>query len=46
MPIPLSVLIVEGMENDAQLIVRLLKKADYELVYERVETAEQMRSAL
>lgn len=42
----LAVLIVEDAESDAQLIVRLLKKADYELVYEQVETAEQMRSAL
>ena len=46
MPVPLAVLIVEDMESDAQLLVRLLKKADYELVYEQVETAEQMRSAL
>ncbi len=42
----LAVLIVEDMESDAQLIVRLLKKADYELVYEQVESAGQMRSAL
>jgi len=42
----LAVLIVEDMESDAQLIVRLLKKAGYELVYEQVETAEQMRLAL
>ncbi|MCJ7435705.1 MAG: diguanylate cyclase [Anaerolineales bacterium] len=44
--IQLAVLIVEDLESDAQLIVRLLKKAGYELVYEQVETAEQMRSAL
>jgi len=42
----LAVLIVEDMESDAQLIVRLFKKAGYELVYEQVETAEQMRFAL
>jgi PAS domain S-box-containing protein len=42
----LAVLIVEDSESDAQFIVRLLKKADYELVYEQVETAEQMRTAL
>ena len=46
MPTPLSVLIVEDMESDAQILVRLLKKADYELVYEQVETAGQMRAAL
>ncbi|MDO9300758.1 MAG: response regulator, partial [Anaerolineales bacterium] len=46
MPTPLAVLIVEDMESDAQLIVRLLKKAGYEVVYGQVETAEQMRAAL
>ena len=46
MPTPLAVLIVEDLESDAQLLVRLLKKADYELVYEQVETAGQMRAAL
>ncbi len=45
-PKTLAVLIVEDMESDAQLIVRLLKKAGYELAYEQVETAEQMRAAL
>jgi diguanylate cyclase (GGDEF)-like protein/PAS domain S-box-containing protein len=44
--IPLAVLIVEDSESDAQLIVRLLKKAGYDLVYEQIETLEQMRSAL
>ena len=42
----LAVLIVEDSESDAQLIVRLLKKAGYEVVYEQVETAVQMRAAL
>jgi diguanylate cyclase (GGDEF)-like protein/PAS domain S-box-containing protein len=46
MPTPLAVLIVEDMEGDAQLLVRLLKKAGYDLVYEQVETAEQMLVAL
>jgi hypothetical protein len=45
-PIPLAVLIVEDMESDTQLIVRLLKKAGYDLSYEQVETWEQMRDAL
>jgi diguanylate cyclase (GGDEF)-like protein/PAS domain S-box-containing protein len=44
--IPLAVLIVEDSESDAQLIVRLLKKAGYEVISEQVETAEQMCSAL
>src|SRR5512133_2306669 len=43
---PLAVLIVEDSESDTQLILRLLKKAGYEVVAERVETAEQMRAAL
>jgi diguanylate cyclase (GGDEF)-like protein/PAS domain S-box-containing protein len=44
--IPLAVLIVEDLESDAQLIVRLLKRAGYAVVSEQVETAEQMRAAL
>lgn len=44
--IPLVVLIVEDSENDTQLILRLLRKAGYDLVFERIETAEEMRSAL
>lgn len=43
---PLAVLIVEDSESDTQLIVRLLKKAGYDVFAERVETAEQMRAAL
>jgi diguanylate cyclase (GGDEF)-like protein/PAS domain S-box-containing protein len=44
--IPLAILVVEDSENDMQLILHLLRKADYEVVFERVETAEQMCSAL
>jgi diguanylate cyclase (GGDEF)-like protein/PAS domain S-box-containing protein len=44
--IPLAVLIVEDSESDAQLIIRLLRKAGYEVVSEQVETAEQMRSVV
>jgi diguanylate cyclase (GGDEF)-like protein/PAS domain S-box-containing protein len=44
--IPLAVLIVEDSESDAKLIVRLLRKAGYEVVSEQIETAEQMRLAL
>jgi len=42
----LAVLIVEDSESDAQLVVRLLKKAGYEVISEQVETAEQMCAAL
>jgi PAS domain S-box-containing protein/putative nucleotidyltransferase with HDIG domain len=43
---PLAVLIVEDMESDAQLLVRMLTKAGYTLTYERVDTAAQIRRAL
>ena len=46
MSIPLAVLIVEDAESDAQLILRLLRNAGYELTSERVETAQEMRAAL
>ncbi len=42
----LAVLIVEDSESDTQLMVRLLKKAGYEIFYRRVETAAQMSAAL
>ena len=44
--LPLAVLIVEDSESDAQLIIRFLTKTGYRLVYEQVETADQMRVAL
>jgi PAS domain S-box-containing protein/putative nucleotidyltransferase with HDIG domain len=43
---PLAVLIVEDVKGDAQLIVRLLTRADYSITFELVETAAQMRAAL
>jgi diguanylate cyclase (GGDEF)-like protein/PAS domain S-box-containing protein len=46
MVMPLTILMVEDSESDAQLIVRLLKKAGYEISFEQVQTAEQMRAAL
>ncbi len=46
MSIPLAVIIVEDTESDAQLILRLLRNADYELTSKRVETALEMRAAL
>jgi PAS domain S-box-containing protein len=43
---PLRVLMVEDSENDAGLIIRRLQQAGYDLVHERVETADAMRTAL
>ncbi|HLH93874.1 MAG TPA: response regulator [Xanthobacteraceae bacterium] len=43
---PLRVLIVEDDERDAALMLRELKRADYEVTFERVETAEAMSAAL
>ncbi|MBI4267838.1 MAG: hybrid sensor histidine kinase/response regulator, partial [Chloroflexi bacterium] len=43
---PLRVLIVEDSEADASLLLRELRKAEYSLVHRRVETAEEMASAL
>ena len=42
----LRVLIVEDSEDDAQLIIRELKKGGYNPVYERVETAAAMKKAI
>jgi two-component system cell cycle sensor histidine kinase/response regulator CckA len=42
----LAVLLVEDSENDAQLIVRLLTKAGYDVIHTRVETIAQMNAAL
>src|SRR5690348_4461923 len=42
----LAVLIIEDSEPDVQLTVRLLKKAGYDIAFEQVETAAQMRTAL
>ncbi|MCA2000913.1 MAG: PAS domain S-box protein [Chloroflexi bacterium] len=46
METPLAVLIIEDSEGDAQLILRLLKRAGYEVAAEQVEDAAQMRAAL
>lgn len=42
----LKVLLVEDMENDALLILRKLRKQGYEILHERVDTAEAMQAAL
>ena len=43
---PLRVLIVEDSEEDTLLIVRELKRGGFDLIHERVETAESMKAAL
>ncbi|MBI3896541.1 MAG: response regulator [Acidobacteria bacterium] len=43
---PLHVLIVDDSQADALLLVYELKRSDYEVTYERVETPEAMRAAL
>jgi PAS domain S-box-containing protein len=43
---PLRVLLVEDSESDAGLIIRRLQQEGYDLVHERVDTAEAMRTAL
>jgi PAS domain S-box-containing protein len=42
----LSVLIVEDSEFDAQIMVTLLRKGGYDVVFERVESAEALNEAL
>jgi PAS domain S-box-containing protein len=44
--IPLRILIVEDNEDDAVLVVRMLHRGGFDPSYERVETAEAMRSAI
>ncbi|MFZ0546312.1 MAG: response regulator [Candidatus Promineifilaceae bacterium] len=43
---PLQVLVVEDSEDDTLLLIRELKRNGYTPSYERVETAEAMKSAL
>ena len=43
---PLRVLIVEDSENDAELVLRELRKAGYSPVHRRVETTREMTDAL
>lgn len=43
---PLTLLIVEDSEDDALLVLRELRRSGFELTWERVETAETLRTAL
>jgi PAS domain S-box-containing protein len=43
---PLSVLLVEDCDSDAELVTRSLARADFELSVARVETEAEMRQAL
>lgn len=42
----LRTLIVEDSENDAELLLRDLRQAGYEIIHERVESADALRAAL
>jgi DNA-binding NtrC family response regulator len=46
MSAPLRVLIVEDSEDDMILMVRELRRHDYDLTYTRVQTPEAMSAAL
>jgi len=46
MSAPLRVLFVEDSEDDMLLILRELKRGGYDVMFERVDTLEDMRSAL
>jgi two-component system cell cycle sensor histidine kinase/response regulator CckA len=46
MKVPLHALVVEDSEEDTWLLVRELKRGNYEVTYERVETAESFQQAL
>lgn len=46
MPEALRTLIIDDSEDDALLVARHLKKSGYDLQWERVETTEEMSSAL
>src|SRR5436189_5751822 len=43
---PISVLLIEDSQTDADLVIRALRQADYEPKFERVQTAKEMRKAL
>ena len=46
MSTPLRVLIIEDQEDDATLMLRELRRAQFDPVFERIETEQEMRAAL
>src|SRR5207249_4645272 len=46
MTTPLRVLLIEDSEDDAALVVRELSRAGYDIVPERIDTAETLAAAL
>jgi two-component system cell cycle sensor histidine kinase/response regulator CckA len=46
MTVALRALLVEDVEDDAQLVLRALRRADYDVTSLRVDTADAMRQAL
>src|SRR5919106_762119 len=46
MGIKLRVLIVEDQDDDALMLLRMLRRAGYELTFERVDTAKALEAAL
>lgn len=46
MAVPLRVLLVEDVPDDAELVLRILRKGGYDPVHRRVETAEELTDAL
>jgi len=45
-PTPLRVLFIEDSEDDATLQVGLLRQAGYEVTYTRVQSADELKTAL
>src|SRR4051794_7006060 len=43
---PLRILVVEDSKEDAELLVRELRRGGYEPLFERVDSSEAMRAAL
>src|SRR3979411_2366255 len=46
MGVPLRVLIIEDSQDDAALVVRELKRAGYEITFQRVATPDMLKSVL
>ncbi len=46
MEIPLRVLVVEDLEDDALLLIRMLRRGGYDPIYKRVDTPSALRAAL